>query len=1133
MPRIFDNIDQKLLPALKKTLAVSQRADFCVGYFNLRGWKELDAEIEQWAGGDNHCCRLLIGMQRLPQDELHEAYNLRRTEDGIDQSQAKRLARKVAEEFRRQLTLGAPTNPDEAGLRRLARQLREKKLIVKLHLRHALHAKLYLLFRDDYNNPISGFLGSSNLTFAGLAYQGELNVDVLDQDACDKLAIWFSDRWNDRFCLDISEELIEVIENSWAVQQPTPYEVYLKIAYHLAQEARAGLGEFTLPIEFRTKLFKYQSEAVKIAARYLNRQGGVVIGDVVGMGKTLMATALAKIFEEDQGVSTLIICPKTLVKMWQTYVDEYGLRAKVMPSSVVIKQLPNITVFERYKLVVLDESHNYRNREGRRYRVIKEFIEQTDSRCILLSATPYNKSYVDLSAQLRLFVAEDKPLSIRPERLLREIDEIEFSKYQVSPNTLAAFEKSAHADDWRELMRLFLVRRTRSFIQKHYAQTDAKSGRKYLWLENGEKNFFPTRIPKTLKFGLSGKDADDPYTQLYSDQVVDVISHLNLPRYGLLNYVQATADSMANADEKKVLANLSRAGKRLIGYCRTGLFKRLESSGQAFVQSLDRHISRNYIFAHALDNGLPLPIGTQDAEMLDPGNSDLDADQISFLNTIENEEVEVEEDVAEAGEPVAEFTAATYKKRAQEAYTVYQSRYRKRFKWMRPVLFTAQLKTHLLDDAEKLTGVLRASNGWDVSRDRKLDRLHKLLTRDHADEKVLIFSQFADTVVYLARELEKRGVKSVAGATGQSGDPTALAWRFSPVSNNRPVNQLPVKEGGELRVLIATDVLSEGQNLQDAHIVVNYDLPWAIIRLIQRAGRVDRIGQKSPEVLCYSFLPADGVEQIIRLRARVTQRLHENGEVLGTDEQFFQDEVQAADLRDLYTEKANILDEADGDVDLNSEAYAIWSEATKDDPELARRIESLADVVFSTKQAASNVGGVLVYMRTSDGADSLAWINGDGEQITQSQLDVMRAAACGPDTPTLPRREDHHDLVKQAVDIMLRDEQLATGGLGPKSGARHKAYTRLKGYHDDIKARMPLFADADLSKIIDALYKYPLRETAKDIINRQIKAGISNEDLARLAINLRNEDRLSVISDDETAATAEARIICSMGLVEK
>ena len=462
MPRIFDNIEQRLRPALAETMEVSDRADFCVGYFNLRGWRSIDEYVEKWDGEDGHCCRLLVGMQRLPQEELRIAKNLSANEEQLDNQTALQLKRKLAEEFREQLTIGAPTNEDEAGLRRLARQIKARKVVVKLFLRHPLHAKLYLLFRPDPVNPTVGYLGSSNLTQSGLSLQGELNVDVLDHDACQKLAKWFEDRWNDRWCVDISKELVEVIEESWAREDLIPpYHIYVKIAYHLSQEARAGLTEFRIPKDFGNKLLDFQTAAVKIAAHHLNRRNGVIIGDVVGLGKTLMATALARVFEDDHGLETLIICPKNLVPMWEDYRGQYRMRARVLSISRAITELPDM---RRYRLVLIDESHNLRNREGKRYRAIQEYIRENDSKCILLSATPYNKTYMDLSSQLRLFVPEDGDLGIRPERLLREIGETEFiRRHQAPVRSLAAFDRSEYADDWRELMRLYLVRRTRSF----------------------------------------------------------------------------------------------------------------------------------------------------------------------------------------------------------------------------------------------------------------------------------------------------------------------------------------------------------------------------------------------------------------------------------------------------------------------------------------------------------------------------------------------------------------------------------------------------------------------------------------------------------------------------------------------
>ena len=159
MPRIFDNIEHQLLTALQQTVELATRADFCVGYFNLRGWRELAPLVEPWPGGPGHTCRLLVGMQRLPEEELRTSLSLTDDAEAMDNQTALRLKKKLAEEFRRQLVIGAPTNQDEVALRRLAAQIRARKLTVKLFLRHPLHAKLYLLYRPDPINPIIGYLG--------------------------------------------------------------------------------------------------------------------------------------------------------------------------------------------------------------------------------------------------------------------------------------------------------------------------------------------------------------------------------------------------------------------------------------------------------------------------------------------------------------------------------------------------------------------------------------------------------------------------------------------------------------------------------------------------------------------------------------------------------------------------------------------------------------------------------------------------------------------------------------------------------------------------------------------------------------------------------------------------------------
>ena len=1122
MPRIFDNIKQNLRPALVETMEVSDRADFCVGYFNLRGWRSIDKYVEKWHGGEGHCCRLLVGMQRLPQEELRIARSLSADESQLDNQTVLRLKLRLAEEFREQLTIGAPTNEDEAGLRRLAKQIRAKKVIIKLFLKHTLHAKLYLLFRPDPVNPSVGYLGSSNLTQSGLSSQGELNIDVLDHDACQKLAKWFEDRWNDQWCIDISDELVQIIDESWAREELIPpFHIYVKIAYHLSQEARAGLSEFRIPKDFGDKLLDFQTAAVKIAAHHLNRRGGVIIGDVVGLGKTLMATALARVFEDDHGLETLVICPKNLVPMWEDYREQYRMRARVLSISRVTTELPNI---RRYRLVILDESHNLRNREGKRYRALQEYIRKNDSKCILLSATPYNKTYLDLSSQLRLFVSEDEDLGIRPERAMQEIGETEFiRRFQAPVRSLAAFDKSEHADDWRELMRLYLVRRTRSFIQNNYAVTDPENGRKYLTFDDGTRSYFPIRIPRTVRF-----DIDEQYSKLFADDVVDTINGLELPRYGLGNFVipnhlNSPPPVPPTPDEAKVLEDLSRAGKRLMGFCRTNLFKRLESSGHAFLLSVERHVLRNFIYIHAIENEKALPIGTTDAGLLDSHSYDEDSE--SAIGDIFDDG-----DKSGDGETVATALLRTeddFRRRAAEAYGLYADQYKRRFRWLGSHHFVKDLEGDLRADSAALLKLLDRFGSWDVSRDAKLGALHQVLAKEHPNEKILVFTQFADTVRYLEDQLKTRGVKRMSAVTGDSADPTRLAWRFSPGSNEKRGHVSPEEE---LRVLVSTDVLSEGQNLQDCAIVINYDLPWAIIRLIQRAGRVDRIGQQAQDILCYSFLPADGIERLIRLRARVQTRLHQNAEVVGTDEAFFEDEGKQVIL-DLYNERTGILDDDDEtEVDLSSYAYQIWKNATTADPSLKKKIEDMPSVVYSSKpyeQKPDRSDGVLVYMRTTQGYDALVWMDRSGASITESQFEILRAARCQQGTPALPRHKNHHELVRKAAELISHEEKQIGGQLGRPSGARFRTYERLKNYSESVKDT--LFDTRPLRRAINDIYRYPLLPTAVTTLNRQLRSGISDEALAKLATELRNEERLCVIHEEDEGR--EPQIICSLGLI--
>ena len=1112
--KIFDNIDEKFEDGLKAILSNVgvMRADFCVGYFNLRGWRQVAADVQNLSGCNvvekdakgvptpvHRACRLLIGMYRPQSDVIQEMYAIEKQH--VDSETAQKWRKRVASDFRRQLTLGVPTSADEEGLKILRQQLVDGKVCVKLHLRHPLHAKLYLAYRpEDTSNPIMSIMGSSNLTFGGMTRNGELNAEFGDYHDNQKYAKWFNVRWDDTYSFDITKDLIEVLDASWAsVNGPTPYEVYLKVMYHLSREARSGVSEYHLPAPFDKELFDFQKTAVKLAVRHLEKRGGAMIGDVVGLGKTITACAVAKFYEETLGASTLVLCPPNLREMWGGYAAKYDLKMGIR--SIAEKFDPRKERF--FKLVIIDESHNLRNSEGQRYAMIKDLLTYQGNKVLLLTATPYNKDFSDLANQLKLFVDPDLDLGIRPElQIAAEGGEMGFALHyggDVPMSSIRAFEKSFFSDDWRDLMKLYLVRRTRTFIKSHYAKVDEETGRKYLEMRDGTRNYFPERLPKTIKFHTS---PGDMFERLYCKQMIDWMKELSLPRYGLQKYINPESGKDASPKEKQLLDNLSRAGRRMMGFCRSGFFKRMDSSGVAFLMSLYRHAVRNAMYLYAIKNKLDLPVRAADADVGDGMLEDEDA----------------------SGETILKVTTepSEYAQAGKNAYEALVASAPSSVKWISPAFFKRSLASALNADNKIIMEMIEHCGEWKPSEDEKLYALESLVSKKHKDEKLLVFTQYSDTARYLAEQLKARGVAHVVQVDGSSENIVGEVNKFSPVSNHMP--SMPLES--QTRILIATDTLSEGQNLQDAHIVVNYDLPWAIIRLIQRAGRVDRIGQKSAEVYCYSFFPQEGINEIIGLKDRLNERINENAEAVGSDEVFFEGNKQ--NLEDIFNEKAGILDEADdGEVDLASQAYQVWESATKDNPALKTKIQNMADVVYSTKSAEEYPTGVITYARTKSDNDVLVWLNADGGVESQSPTKIFKALACSDKTPKLQPLPYHHDLVAKALSSIKNEQAVAVGMLGSKSSTKYRIFAILQNRLKE--NMMPLF-EQNLKAAADQIYSYPMKETAKNALGKMLQKHLPVDDIIQAVLEFHKDGELCVVPEDSDASPLSARIICSMGL---
>ena len=376
---------------------------------------------------------------------------------------------------------------------------------------------------------------------------------------------------------------------------------------------------------------------------------------------------------------------------------------------------------------------------------------------------------------------------------------------------------------------------------------------------------------------------------------------------------------------------------------------------------------------------------------------------------------------------------------------------------------------------------------------------------------MLIFTEYRDTATYVAAQLEAAGI-DVGLATGETENPTALptgSRRSRALCRGR--RELP---DSELRVLVATDVLSEGQNLQDAHVVVNYDLPWAIIRLIQRAGRIDRIGQTAEEVLVYSFFH-QSVDNVIALRQRIAARLAANAEAFGSDERFFGTAGETQVIVDLYNGQ---LDEADdsGEVDASSLAYQYWKNLEDADPELAHKIAALPDLVDATRsrRASENDEGVACYVRTQAGVDGFGFAAVDGTTRLLTGHEALKVFEAPPDEPGKLCYD--HDADAVAVQGPLSAPTVLAGRL---RGVRRAIWQRLGETLQN--------HDADTSEALDALYQHPLTSEAERRLRRAIRNGISDDDLVARVAALHRDQALVI---EVRTGSDPVRIVSTMGV---
>jgi superfamily II DNA or RNA helicase len=1132
MTRIIDNDTLLLTDLLQESLPLSRRMDACVGYFNLRGWGELYDSLHQMEANeldipDSPRVRLIVGMALTGEEQVKQTYDISRAQQGPEEPNIQKkilVEKRLLEGFAKQLMWGVPDYKSRKSLNNLLADLRSGFLQVSVVTRAPLHGKLYITHTVDGFDSKRAVVGSSNFTPSGLKVNGELNLLETDTEIAEKLYRWFENQWEDQFTADITQQLIELLEDSWANDdQPSPRDVHLKMAYELSRDARVGKNT-SIPSNLADILMPWQTDAVKIAARILETKNLVVVGDVVGLGKTLVATALAATRDE----AVLVICPKNLVEMWQETMEDYELAHKVVSLSMT-KDLEDL---RRYKLVIVDESHNLRN-QTQSWGHVRDYVQLNDSKVILLTATMFNADHSDIAEQLSLKLPEHLDLGIRPEKLIDFLPEHEYElglKVDGPLTSLSAFRKSWFTEDWQRLISQFMVRRTRTYIKERYGITDKDTGEIFFEFSNGERFSFPERVTVPLEY-LGGDN--DPGDQLASIENFDALADMNYARYSLGTYL--LKDIEPSPSQKQLIDDLKRAIAAQ-GFIRTTILKRLASSPKAFFITVEKMLFRAWILTYALENNLSIPVGAVndaayalDEELIADGDgAEVGDDQLS------------EYVIPSEGSWAVGVKPEDWRMKAQKAYENLLATKPRGLRWADIQYFDRDtLLSKVQEDNKVLQAIIDRHGDWDVANDTKLNALAQLVNSRPLGKKTLIFSEYKDTIDYLNRHLPRLCPNLVIEAvSGNTHNPTEYARRFAPEAN---IKHGGIKDGEvEIDVLLATDVLSEGQNLQDSDAVVNWDLPWTIIRVIQRAGRVDRVGQKAKQISVHSFMPQNKVENVIRLIQRLRKRLNENQRLFGGGEQFLNDQGdEAENIEDLFNRETPLGD-YEGDVDYGSYALGIWDSAT--DAE-RKKIVSLPFGLHSTKtmavavtsQSMAEKSGVLVHAVAENQdigqVDHIAFGDLDSGAKTLTQLEALKMTSCDAGEVALPMIPTHFAIAERLVNSHIY-QQANNKAVNNVTGLKGKLYNILK------EAMKTLFTEDDLfvaqnRQIVDNiqtdLLRYPILEASKRNISEIVRAH------RRVGLNQTTKDIIELYESSQMFDTSSSELtnlilVASMGL---
>lgn len=893
MSSIIDNREKSMLDSLRNALNHAETVDILTAFFYFSGFNALANELK------DKKIRILVGNTIDPDaiedlcravkddpEEILETYavrgfgrlnNYQKKESYINSFIDMFNKSSLSEQF------------DSTDSQKIFKMFIEKIKNGSLEIRMTAnqnHAKAYIITnKKEYscNGDQKGvvFSGSSNFTFNGLLGQGEMNERFSDNLKYDEYKNKFEELWNDSRTIDIcindgnNEFEKKLKDNLWIFAQPDPFKIFMRILYELF--SFTDNSEVRTPSEITSGKFlnfKYQIDAVKVGVECINKNNGVIIADVVGLGKSIIASAIAYNLDIRK---TVIIAPPHLVDQWNDYQQEFGLRGVKVYSSGKIEDIyNNYSDDPEPILYIIDEAHRYRNELSNDYQMLHQLTRSnSNNKVILLTATPYNNRPQDLFALIKLFQTPSRStinsvdnLGVKFHELIAKYNKLE-KEGKKNLDDEIKMELDKLSDELRLLIDPVIIRRSRIDLEeiKDYAEDLKLQG-----------ITFPEIVgPELLEYDLGN------IRDLYLNTLDKLSNEFNCARYNPSYYLKDLDAFNKKYGELFGEMNIQLFQRNLAQFIKRLLVMRFESSKAAFKTTLQSLVKSYESIKKWWDKGY-VPI-KKSGYLSDPDMDEIQA----TLDEINNED-EI-------------FDLDRIKKKA--------------------IPFERDLfKEEYIEAVENDINLLKyIYHNWfekDVVGDdpkyNEVSKTIKKLLNENDNRKIVVFSGFADTANYVAERLINDGYKAFLYTGSSSKSDRDI------VKKNFDASYKKDDQSNDYNIIVATDALSEGFNLNRAGIIINYDIPYNPTRVVQRIGRINRINKKMfDKIYIYNLFPTEIGEQNTLIKGISTLKMLLINNIVGSDTRTLTpDETLQSYFQRQYNEASSEDNEKSWDVDYRN-----------------------------------------------------------------------------------------------------------------------------------------------------------------------------------------------------------------------